>query len=949
MRKKYLILAVLFILGSAAFASEKDDITFLDELYKQKKFNLAINESETFLKKYPKSKYVPGIQDRLAKLYFLEGKYENAIKCFRLLLVNEKSTPEERDEIRYYLAKCFAALGNENESEKYLSTITLNGRYYEKAIYDVGTTYLTKEKYPQAEKMFQKVIDKKGEHYIDAILSMGLISYNKGDYNKAIVYLDEVSYLEDMKKFKGTSNAVFRDYLIGSAYYKINNVEKATTFFEKASMQKNTLYGRKSILNLIEIYGNMGNIEKVKEKISLLKNKEDYNEGIRILGDAYATKKNYEKAIEYYSQINDNSNPRFLYSYGFSLYKLDKLRNAQRYFESLKNTPYYKRAIYYVFSIDYRLQNYKKIIKNREEVEKVAVNQRDKEKINRYIANSAYEIGKLSLAKEYYEKVYSVNPNKENLYRIIIIDNKIEDVKSIEQKFKEYKEKYPTDTEFKKNIYLSVGELLYRKDKTNRAVEVYKEYLNSGNDFDILNNLVVALLAKQDYNTINLYLDKAEDNVDTKYLKGIAFVGMGEYQKGLEIFKVVETTPNVSKTILEKTNFNKIRAYFLAEQYNDVITNGDIFINTYSNNKDRNDVIEKIALSYFRLDNYEKAREYYKLLKENDKKMREYADFQIADTYFTEKKYERAKEFYAIIFNNYPECKYAEAANYWYLNCLVNLGEINQFNTEKEFFIKKYPKGKLTENIYILSSDLYEKQGNVDKVLETYQKLYNSSSDEKVKEEVALQILDINIEKGNLNALAPYLEIIKDNEVKGYYTALIYDKQENYEKSLPEYENLLKGDKYKDFAGVRLGAYYYKNKDYQKARKYYLEADKTENTKYKDYLLFQLARIDEIEGKLDDALRGYTKGYVIHNGQYSMISKLKAAQISERLNKPREALTLYRELYNGNSNFEYRPFVVEKMLYLTLQNGNRIEAKSYYEELKNINIETANKYSQFFN
>ena len=84
-----------------------------------------------------------------------------------------------------------------------------------------------------------------------------------------------------------------------------------------------------------------------------------------------------QKAISYYNQINDFSNPKLLYSYGFSLYKLDRLKEAQAYFESLKNSSYYNQALYYIFAIDYKLGNYKKIINNRDEVKKLVVNQKD--------------------------------------------------------------------------------------------------------------------------------------------------------------------------------------------------------------------------------------------------------------------------------------------------------------------------------------------------------------------------------------------------------------------------------------------------------------------------------------------------------------------------------------------------------------------------------------------
>lgn len=942
MKRKYLLLAILFALGVSTLASERDDLAFLDELYKQKKFSLAIEESKTFLDKYPTSKYSKSIQDRIAKVYFLQGDYTNAIKYFRILLLNDNLKDKERNEVRYYLVRSYAGIGDKKSSEEFLNAIDKKSEYYEKAIYDTGTTYLSKEEYKDAENLFQKIIESKGKYYNDAILSMALLSYNKGEYNRSVAYLNEYSQL------KGNKNIVFMEYLMGSAYYKMKQEDLASRYFENAATNRDTVYGRKAILNLIEIYSNKGQIDKVEKNLALLNNKNDYNEGVRILGDSYATKGDYKKAIECYNKVDDLSNPKLLYSYGFSLYKLDKLKDAQMYFESLKNSSYYNQAMYYIFAIDYKLGNYKKILKNREEVKRVVVNQKDTESINLIIANSAYELGEYEMSKDYYSRMYTMNPTKENLYRIIIIDNKIDDIEDIRGRFNEYRNKFGQDKEYKKNIYLSVGELYYRKGMTEEAISVYKEYLNNNSDFDILNNLVVALLAKQDYTEMTKYLDMGEDNLNTRYLKGIAAIGMGKYQDGLDSFKIVEDSPEITSDLKEKISFNKVRAYFLWGKYEEAIKYGVEYLNNYPNGDGRNEILDKTAISYFRLDNYNMSRDMYKKLGE-DPSLKEYADFQIADSYYAQGDYTKANEIYLSIFKNYPNGKYAESANYWYLNTLVNLGKYDEFNKEKNSFLNKYPNGNLSDNIYILTAQIYEKKGEKEKSLDSYEQLYKVSTDSKIKEEAALKILDIKLAENKLEEAASYLSGLKNLEIKSYYNSLIYEKQNKENEALEEYKNLFEGQKYKDYAGVKLGTYYYNKKDYIKAREYYEAIDKLENSQYKDFLLYQLSNIDELEGKNETALRGYTKGYILYKGEYSVLSKLKAAQLNEKLGKEKEAEVLYKELYNLGSSFKYRTFVLEKMIYFTLKNGNKVEAKKYYVELDKLDKKTAEKYNQFFN
>ena len=163
-----------------------------------------------------------------------------------------------------------------------------------------------------------------------------------------------------------------------------------------------------------------------------------------------------------------------------------------------------------------------------------------------------------------------------------------------------------------------------------------------------------------------------------------------------------------------------------------------------------------------------------------------------------------------------------------------------------------------------------------------------------------------------------------------------------------EYEKLFQGTKYKEMAGIKLGDYYFDKKIYDKAKIYYTGVDELENSRYKDFVLLQLSTINELQGKNKDALRGYTKGYVMYNGNYSKISKFKAAQVAEKLQNNKEAEKLYKELYD-DKDFEHRDFALEKLLYFSLKRQNKVQAKKYFTELQKLDKQAASKYNQFFN
>ena len=125
MKKLHWVLALLLSTNMILVASEKEDIAFLDELYKQKKFSIAVTESVKFLKKYPESRHTRNIQDRIAKAYLLQEDYENAIVYFKMLSLNSNLSRKEKDEINFYLMKCYTALGESEKSEFYLKSFLL--------------------------------------------------------------------------------------------------------------------------------------------------------------------------------------------------------------------------------------------------------------------------------------------------------------------------------------------------------------------------------------------------------------------------------------------------------------------------------------------------------------------------------------------------------------------------------------------------------------------------------------------------------------------------------------------------------------------------------------------------------------------------------------------------------------------------------------------------------
>ena len=444
--RKYLVISLLASY-SIVFAGEAEDFKAVDNLYKERNFKAALVESEKFLQKYPESKHQKSMRDKVAKIYFLEKNYKKAEEIFKKLFTMEEKQ-SQKDEYASYLARANALLNNPDAAMFYVKEIK-DKKTFQKTFFAVAQNFLAKENNEAAQKAYKEIIDNKYENYKESMMGLGIVYYNLKDYDKAIYWLSE--YSKEMPK----ENKEMVSYLRASALYRKGNTDDAISRFEElANIEPSTEYSRKAALYLIEIYSNRKDEGKVTFYLNKIKGTKEYNTAMTMIGDLYVTKENYNKALDYYGQSNDKNNPKLIYGEAYSLYKNGKYEEALKKFQSLKNSDYYNQSIYHIFAINYKLKNFDEIIRDREIIRKVVVSQVDTDNIIRIIANSAYQVGNYKLAKDYYGRLFAVSPDKENLFRVILLDSQMLDMEDLRIRFNQYNELYSNDTEFKKDVYL---------------------------------------------------------------------------------------------------------------------------------------------------------------------------------------------------------------------------------------------------------------------------------------------------------------------------------------------------------------------------------------------------------------------------------------------------------------------------------------------------------------
>ena len=935
--RKYLIISLLASY-SIVFAGESEDFKTVDNLYKERNFKAALLESEKFLQKYPESKHQKSMRDKVAKIYFLEKDYKKAEEIFKKLFTLEEKQ-SQKDEYASYLARANALLNNSDSAMFYVREIK-DKKIFQKTFFAVAQNFLAKENNEAALKAYKEIIDNKYENYKESMMGLGIVYYNLKDYDKAIYWLSE--YSKEMPK----ENKEMVSYLRASALYRKGNTDEAISRFEGlANVSPSTEYSRKAALYLIEIYSNRKDEAKVNFYLERIKGTKEYNTAMSMIGDLYVTKENYDKALDYYGQSNDKNNPKLIYGEAYSLYKNGKYEEALKKFQSLKNSDYYNQSIYHIFAINYKLKNFDEIIRDREIIRKVVVSQVDTDNIIRIIANSAYQVGNYKLAKDYYGRLFAVSPDKENLFRVILLDSQMLDMEDLRIRFNQYNELYSNDTEFKKDVYLYTGDAYYKAGDIERAEQIYKTYLNQYTNTEVISSLMSTLLEQKKYDEMQQYLSLAQDESSVNYLKGIAAMGLGKYDEAESEFQKVLASGDQS--LSTKVYLNRVRNYFLAERYNEAVQAGEQYLSKLSPDKDKviySEMLDKIGLSYFRLGKYDQARAYYSKIA-SMKGYEVYGKFQIADSYYNEQNYEKAGNLYKEVYNQFGETFYGEQAYYKYIMTLSLTGNTDAFEREKNNFMKVYPNSNLRGTITNLTTNMYIESGDTDKAIESLNNSSSNTDDVAVKETNTTKIITLKLQKKDYKDIEKYIAELPTEEERVYYSAQYYAVKKD-PKVVKEYETLLQYDKYKAYASKGLGDYYFDKKDLSKAKKYYGDYA-TVNKNPDEYILYRLGQANEKENNLKMALTDY-KAVYSKNGKLANDAMLRAAEIYDKQENVVEAEKLFTKLYAVKNNKDLKAYSIEKLIYYKLVKENTKEAKKLYDELKKLDAKRAEKFKAYF-
>ncbi|MBZ4683116.1 MAG: repeat-containing protein [Fusobacteriales bacterium] len=940
MKKKLLLLFLFSSLYIQSLSSDLDDMKYIQKLYQNKEYEITVMELENFILKYPNSKYYSTAVYMLGNSYYITKDYENAEKNYKKILNTEYA-----DKAYYYLSIIYINEDREEDAKSILRKISRESKYREVSTYNLAQYLYKKGKIDEAEKYFKSLISLEGENKKQGLLNLGVISYNKGEYINATVYLEEYINLEKNDK----DNIARAYYMLGVAYKELGEVITAIDYFVKIENNyKNSTYYNETLRDLMLIYRDLKDYKEFEKYVLKLKDTKYEKLANILFADYKYSIEDYAEAEKYYGLVlekGENEDIRLKYS--LALLKENKKDETIESFKNLKNTKYHYEYLYYTAYLLYNDKKYSEVIKLLEGYDSNG-NVKYEDYLDLFLAESAYVTKELNLAKKYYNKIYARSKKLGDLYKLVLINTKLENLDELENLYNEYNKKFPNDRKYRQEIYLNVGNIYVKNNELKKGETVYKEFLKIQDDSVILENLITVLLNQGKYSELLIYLDKQEINNENIYLRGIANLGISNFGEAEKAFLSLVKSDETTYQEKERANVKLIEVYLLTKQYEKLLK----YVEEYEKNGyklDYNNVMQNKALAYFRLNQYENARNIYKTLEKN-KDYKEQAIYMIAETYYNEENYKNAKIYYEKVIKESKNLKNIENSKYW----LINIEYINN-NFEEALrkikeFESNYKKSEYLNDISYIKANIYLKQNENKLAIQEYEEIYSKTTDIVKKEVTAKKIMELYYIANDIQNALKWNEVIKDKSYKALYKGFIYDKANQPQKAFEEYLKITDDKKYGDIANYYIGNYYFNDNDYEKAREYYEKVLSFKISEYKDKAQFKIGESYELENNYLKAISAFLKIKLIYTeSNLQDLVLIKLGELYELDGKFDKALLSFKEYYDKYKNGNDYSYVVEKIMVYYINNKKIDVAKNYYLELKKLNKENAAKYKEYFN
>ncbi len=280
---------------------------------------------------HPNSQYIGQCYLRLMIISYTYGWNSEFFKYFDKVKDFINLDREDLNKANYLASYLYFQKNQFEDAMMVLENIKDVSKYYIPAQYLLGIVFLNLEKYNQAKSIFEKIIDQKNYPWTDlkysifrneSLLKLGYFHYQRGEYDKAIFYFDQVSKGYDgydasllgqawaSLKTGQYENAINKVDLICNNYLLSNYMYEALVLSAQCKRSENRtdeaiedlryVTNAKRVLNRVQEYNEerkhlltqLDELELLEEKVIEHQNKKLYPQVVKIrdlIGDALLT------------------------------------------------------------------------------------------------------------------------------------------------------------------------------------------------------------------------------------------------------------------------------------------------------------------------------------------------------------------------------------------------------------------------------------------------------------------------------------------------------------------------------------------------------------------------------------------------------------------------------------------------------------------------------------
>ncbi|MBK6264227.1 tetratricopeptide repeat protein [Marivirga sp. S37H4] len=600
--------------------------------YRQKKYDQVIEYAQNI------SNNVSGMASADLSLiigdsYYFKNNYSKASEYFTDFRDKSKAKPER--EVLYRMAYAEYKQENTGEATQLFEQVGLGkDSLSQYSTYYLGKLYLENDNPRYAVNAFQqaKLLD-----YIPAIKEESQYQLAKL-YIKQKLFSDAISELKDfVSRYPQSNYATEANELLSQAYLNTNAYELAIEFIEsipnktlrlKEAYQKVAFYQGAEYFNQAQFYKAVQFFEK---SVSYPQNKSLAGKAYYWMGEAYATGKKYEEAINAYEKALNHSSssdewyPALQYGLAHVYYNDKQFSNALNYFNAYvkygKSRPYYEDALIRLADCYYVSKKYSLALSNYQ----TAIDQKNEK------SDYAY------FQKGVIHSILSENEKANRHFDVVISTYK--------------KSNYYDNALFQKAL------MAFESGKYSEAIDGFSYLLKATNQTPLrpyaLSKRAIAYFNLRKYKEAEEDYKMILDNYLTHQTANGALLGLqeiysmqglsGDLDKYLAEYK--KANPNDKE--ITSIEFDAAKSIYFNQNYNKAIAAFQNYLNEYPDNALSYEAKYYLADSYYRSQQYDKALPYfYEVVQEDKTPFVKRSVQKIAELELERSNYENAELYY---------------------------------------------------------------------------------------------------------------------------------------------------------------------------------------------------------------------------------------------------------------------------------------------------------------